>query len=130
MVAREQFKIIKSEPWSLLLPSPVIYSSIINSIYSPGELLGGEDENDMGLLSAFVALLDFEDKDLVAALRLFMGTFLVPGEAQKISRIIRTLNTEALALHSLIEFVQRYLQRSMSVRIHVERYLIETVRLF
>ena len=43
----------------------------------------------MVLLRCFVALLDLEALDLVAALRVFMGTILVPGEAQKISRIIR-----------------------------------------
>ena len=36
----------------------------------------------------YVDLLDFKDKDLVQALRLFLEGFRLPGEAQKIDRLM------------------------------------------
>jgi len=53
-----------------------------------GELLGEPDEYFITILDEFVAALNFTSMDLVEALRSFLSKFRLPGEAQKIDRII------------------------------------------
>ncbi|KAJ7180014.1 hypothetical protein C8R43DRAFT_971372 [Mycena crocata] len=53
-----------------------------------GEYLGeGEDEN-VAIMHAFVDSLEFKDLAFVDALRLFLQSFRLPGEAQKIDRFM------------------------------------------
>ena len=40
------------------------------------------------VMYAYVDMLDFTDKDFVSALRLFLESFRLPGEAQKIDRLM------------------------------------------
>ncbi|KAJ7068245.1 hypothetical protein C8F01DRAFT_1117441 [Mycena amicta] len=61
-----------------------------------GEYLGeGEDEN-VATMHAFVDMLDFRDLAFVEALRVFLQSFRLPGEAQKIDRF-------------MLKFAQRYI---------------------
>ncbi|KAF7332149.1 Guanine nucleotide exchange factor [Mycena kentingensis (nom. inval.)] len=61
-----------------------------------GEYLGeGEDEN-VAIMHAFVDMLDFRDLAFVEALRVFLQSFRLPGEAQKIDRF-------------MLKFAQRYI---------------------
>ena len=53
-----------------------------------GEYLGGHDAFNIEVLYCFVELFDFEGMPLDAALRAFLDAFRLPGEAQKISRIL------------------------------------------
>lgn len=57
-----------------------------------GDFLGREREYQNGLcyavLHEFVKLMDFSDMDFVSAIRLFLSGFRLPGEAQKIDRIM------------------------------------------
>lgn len=53
-----------------------------------GELLGEPDAYYIEILDTFVEALSFTKMDLVEALRLFLSKFRLPGEAQKIDRII------------------------------------------
>merc|ERR1719319_416259 len=53
-----------------------------------GEFLGEADDADKAVMYSYVDLLDFKDKDLVQALRLFLEGFRLPGEAQKIDRLM------------------------------------------
>lgn len=53
-----------------------------------GEYLGGSDEYRQQVMHAFVDLLDFKGLGFVAALRKFLQTFRLPGEAQQIDRIL------------------------------------------
>ena len=53
-----------------------------------GELLGEPDEYYISILDEFVNALNFTAMDLVEALRSFLSKFRLPGEAQKIDRII------------------------------------------
>lgn len=59
---------------------------------SVGDFLGREKEYEHGLayavLHEFVKLMDFSDMDFVSAIRLFLSGFRLPGEAQKIDRIM------------------------------------------
>ncbi|CAK5275581.1 unnamed protein product [Mycena citricolor] len=66
-----------------------------------GEYLGeGEDEN-VAIMHAFVDLLDFKESPFVDALRLFLQSFRLPGEAQKIDRF-------------MLKFAERYIDGNSS----------------
>ena len=62
-----------------------------------GDFLGDPDELNKSTMYMYVDMLDFKNKDLVQALRLFLEGFRLPGEAQKIDRMMET-------------FAQRYCQ--------------------
>ncbi|KAF9075862.1 hypothetical protein BDP27DRAFT_1314622 [Rhodocollybia butyracea] len=51
-----------------------------------GEYLGEGDEENIAIMHAFVDTLDFNNLPFVDALRLFLQSFRLPGEAQKIDR--------------------------------------------
>lgn len=53
-----------------------------------GEYLGEKNEFNERVLKSFVALHDFTDLILVQALRQFLWSFRLPGEAQKIDRMM------------------------------------------
>jgi len=62
-----------------------------------GDYLGEKSDFNEAVLKAFVELHDFTDLILVQALRQFLWSFRLPGEAQKIDRMMET-------------FAQRYCQ--------------------
>ncbi|EDV54372.2 cytohesin-3 isoform X2 [Drosophila erecta] len=62
-----------------------------------GDYLGEKNDFNEDVLKAFVALHDFTNLILVQALRQFLWSFRLPGEAQKIDRMMET-------------FAQRYCQ--------------------
>lgn len=51
-----------------------------------GEYLGEGDEENISIMHAFVDQLDFKDHPFIDALRIFLQSFRLPGEAQKIDR--------------------------------------------
>ncbi|KAI8821421.1 uncharacterized protein EV422DRAFT_495953, partial [Fimicolochytrium jonesii] len=53
-----------------------------------GEYLGEADAFNVDVMHAFIDTLDFTEMDFVPALRAFLQTFRLPGEAQKIDRIM------------------------------------------
>ncbi|XP_037244421.1 cytohesin-2 isoform X1 [Falco naumanni] len=53
-----------------------------------GDYLGEREEFNIGVLHAFVDLHEFTDLNLVQALRQFLWSFRLPGEAQKIDRMM------------------------------------------
>ena len=53
-----------------------------------GEYLGEGEEWNIGVMHAFVDLMDFTNMRFVAALREFLQSFRLPGEAQKIDRFM------------------------------------------
>jgi len=57
-----------------------------------GEVLGGGGKPDLAVLQAYVDLLDFTSTPFDTALRLFLSRFRLPGEAQKIDRIINAFS--------------------------------------
>ncbi|KAI6119382.1 hypothetical protein EDD16DRAFT_1692684 [Pisolithus croceorrhizus] len=61
-----------------------------------GEYLGEGDEVNVAVMHAFVDFLDFRNLDFLAALRLFLQAFRLPGEAQKIDRF-------------MLKFAERYI---------------------
>lgn len=55
-----------------------------------GEYLGGGKQFNIEVLHQFVHHHKFQGLDLVAALRAFLGSFQLPGEAQKIDRMMES----------------------------------------
>ena len=53
-----------------------------------GEYLGGSDLFNIQVLEEFTSLHSFEDMDFVSALRDYLQSFRLPGEAQQIDRIL------------------------------------------
>lgn len=53
-----------------------------------GDYLGENDEHSKLVMCAYIDALNFTDKDIVAALREFLEDFRLPGEAQKIDRLM------------------------------------------
>uniref|UniRef100_A0A7N6B6W6 Cytohesin 4b n=1 Tax=Anabas testudineus TaxID=64144 RepID=A0A7N6B6W6_ANATE len=58
-----------------------------------GEFLGEREELHLKTLKAFVDLHEFSDLNLVQALRQFLWSFRLPGEAQKIDRMMEAFAT-------------------------------------
>ena len=56
-----------------------------------GELLGEGDQYNINIMHAYVDLLDFAQLGFVAAIRKFLSGFRLPGEAQKIDRLMEKL---------------------------------------
>ncbi|KAF1771775.1 hypothetical protein GCK72_003603 [Caenorhabditis remanei] len=61
-----------------------------------GDFLGDSDEFNNSVMHAYIDFLDFSSIDILAALRLFLEKFRLPGEAQKIDRL-------------MLKFASRYL---------------------
>ncbi|XP_016431489.1 brefeldin A-inhibited guanine nucleotide-exchange protein 1-like isoform X1 [Sinocyclocheilus rhinocerous] len=53
-----------------------------------GEFLGDNDRINKEVMYAYVDQMDFQGKDFVPALRMFLEGFRLPGEAQKIDRLM------------------------------------------
>ncbi|VDM61551.1 unnamed protein product [Angiostrongylus costaricensis] len=53
-----------------------------------GDFLGSPDEFNKQIMYAYIDDLDFSSRDFVSALRLFLEKFRLPGEAQKIDRLM------------------------------------------
>ncbi|KAI5613639.1 cytohesin 4 [Silurus asotus] len=58
-----------------------------------GDFLGEREEMHLRILKAFVELHEFADLNLVQALRQFLWSFRLPGEAQKIDRMMEAFAT-------------------------------------
>ncbi|KAL6839360.1 hypothetical protein ACP4OV_030630 [Aristida adscensionis] len=57
-----------------------------------GDYLGNHDEFSIQVLHEFARTFDFKEMNLDAALRLFLETFRLPGESQKIQRILEAFS--------------------------------------
>ncbi|GLU01877.1 hypothetical protein SLE2022_191580 [Rubroshorea leprosula] len=64
-----------------------------------GDFLGNHDEFCIQVLHEFARTFDFHGMNLDTALRLFLGTFRLPGESQKIQRVLEA-------------FAERYYEQS------------------
>eukprot|EP00249_Psilotum_nudum_P020568 c27761_g1_i1 orf=605-5020(+) len=67
-----------------------------------GDFLGDPDEFCLQVLAEFAKTFDFQDMSLDAALRTFLETFRLPGEAQKIQRVLEA-------------FAERYYEQSPQI---------------
>ncbi|KAJ7960150.1 ARF guanine-nucleotide exchange factor GNOM-like [Quillaja saponaria] len=57
-----------------------------------GDFLGNHDEFCVQVLHEFAGTFDFQDMTLDTALRLFLETFRLPGESQKIQRVLEAFS--------------------------------------
>lgn len=53
-----------------------------------GDYLGEKDEFNKGVMHCYIDSFSFKDMQIDVALRRLLGTFRIPGEAQKIDRIM------------------------------------------
>ncbi len=53
-----------------------------------GDFLGSDTDMSRKVLAAFVEQMDFKDKSFISAMREYLQAFKLPGEAQKIDRLI------------------------------------------
>lgn len=67
-----------------------------------GDFLGNHDEFCVQVLHEFAGTFDFQDMNLDTALRLFLETFRLPGESQKIQRVLEA-------------FAERYYEQSPQI---------------
>ncbi|KAG7981773.1 hypothetical protein I3843_04G014500 [Carya illinoinensis] len=76
-----------------------------------GDFLGNHDEFCVQVLHEFARTFDFQDMSLDTALRLFLGTFRLPGESQKIQRVLEA-------------FAERYYEQSPHILINKDAALV------
>ncbi|XP_015215044.1 cytohesin-3-like isoform X1 [Lepisosteus oculatus] len=67
-----------------------------------GDFLGEREEMHLKILKAFVELHEFADLNLVQALRQFLWSFRLPGEAQKIDRMMEAFATRYCECNSSV----------------------------
>jgi brefeldin A-inhibited guanine nucleotide-exchange protein len=68
-----------------------------------GDYMGESDEYNKAVMYAYVDCYDFTGLDFVAALRLMLSGFRLPGEAQKIDRIMEKFAGRYYETHSSLE---------------------------
>lgn len=76
-----------------------------------GDFLGNHDEFCIQVLHEFARTFDFQDMNLDSALRLFLGTFRLPGESQKIQRVLEA-------------FAERYYEQSPHILSNIDAALL------
>lgn len=57
-----------------------------------GEIFGSEDEFSLKVLELYLSSIDFSGGDILAALKLFLSKFELPGEGQKVERILEAFS--------------------------------------
>ncbi|KAI6686397.1 hypothetical protein NL676_032310 [Syzygium grande] len=76
-----------------------------------GDFLGNHDEFCVQVLHEFAGTFDFQDMHLDTALRLFLETFRLPGESQKIQRVLEA-------------FSERYYEQSPQILVNKDAALL------
>ncbi|XP_057965367.1 ARF guanine-nucleotide exchange factor GNOM-like [Malania oleifera] len=76
-----------------------------------GDFLGNHDEFCIQVLHEFAGTFDFRDMNLDTALRIFLETFRLPGESQKIQRALEA-------------FAERYYEQSPQILINKDAALL------
>ncbi|GAB4840057.1 hypothetical protein Ancab_020766 [Ancistrocladus abbreviatus] len=76
-----------------------------------GDFLGNHDEFCVQVLHEFAGTFDFQDMNLDTALRLFLATFRLPGESQKIQRVLEA-------------FSERYHEQSSQILVNKDAALL------
>lgn len=86
-----------------LLPTPALPADIANFLrFTPdlnkeqiGEFLGKNTDETKQILTEYIHTFDFTNISVLTALRMFLDTFRLPGEAQQIDRIMESFATYA-----------------------------------
>ncbi|KAH0457881.1 hypothetical protein IEQ34_013196 [Dendrobium chrysotoxum] len=76
-----------------------------------GDFLGNHDEFCVQVLHEFAGTFDFQDMNLDTALRIFLETFRLPGESQKIQRVLEA-------------FSERYYEQSPHILVNKDAALL------
>ena len=94
---------LKSLQETKLLPTPASPADIASFLrFTPdlnkeriGEFLGKNTEETKKILTEYIHTFDFTNISVLTALRMFLDTFRLPGEAQQIDRIMESFATYA-----------------------------------
>ncbi|PKA66077.1 ARF guanine-nucleotide exchange factor GNOM [Apostasia shenzhenica] len=76
-----------------------------------GDFLGNHEEFCIQVLHEFACTFDFQDMSLDTALRIFLGTFRLPGESQKIQRVLEA-------------FSERYYEQTLNIFVNKDAALL------
>lgn len=76
-----------------------------------GDYLGSHDEFCVQVLHEFARIFDFRDMNLDTALRIFLETFRLPGESQKIHRVLEA-------------FAESYFEQSPTILVNKDAALV------
>ncbi|KAL6551575.1 hypothetical protein OROGR_007729 [Orobanche gracilis] len=76
-----------------------------------GDFLGSHDEFCVQVLHEFARIFDFRDMNLDTALRIFLETFRLPGESQKIQRVLEA-------------FAESYFEQSPDILVNKDAALL------
>ncbi|CAI9109752.1 OLC1v1009632C1 [Oldenlandia corymbosa var. corymbosa] len=76
-----------------------------------GDFLGSHDDFSIQVLNEFARSFDFRDMNLDTALRIFLETFRLPGESQKIQRVLEA-------------FAERYYEQSQDILVNKDAALL------
>lgn len=58
------------------------------SLFVKGEIFGGEEEFNLKVLELYLQKFNFKDKTILECMRDFLSYFEMPGEGQKVERIL------------------------------------------
>ncbi|MCC8370484.1 MAG: T4SS guanine nucleotide exchange effector RalF [Rickettsia endosymbiont of Stiretrus anchorago] len=90
-----------------------------------GDYLGTEGEDNKKVLDHFVKQFDFKDKNYLKSLREFLKAFKLPGEAQKIDRLVESFaskyyeqNTTNEINHADAAFISAYATVGLNTNLH------------
>ncbi|HJD61407.1 MAG TPA: T4SS guanine nucleotide exchange effector RalF [Rickettsia endosymbiont of Columbicola hoogstraali] len=90
-----------------------------------GDYLGTGGEDNKKVLDSFVKQFDFKDKNYLKSLREFLKSFKLPGEAQKIDRLVESFaskyheqNTTTDINHADAAFILAYATVGLNTNLH------------
>lgn len=90
-----------------------------------GDYLGTDGEDNKKVLDSFVKQFDFKDKNYLKSLREFLKAFKLPGEAQKIDRLVESFaskyheqNTTTDINHADAAFISAYATVGLNTNLH------------
>jgi len=63
------------------------------NLESVGDYLGTGEEDNKKVLESFVKQFNFKEKDYLESLREFLGSFRLPGEGQKVGRLVESFGS-------------------------------------
>lgn len=88
-----------------------------------GEVFGGEDEFSLKVLDCFLENIDFTGLDILQSLKLFLSKFELPGEGQKIERILDAFSKRVATQNSDVYSLDASFQLSfLLMMIHTDTY--------
>jgi brefeldin A-inhibited guanine nucleotide-exchange protein len=87
-----------------------------------GDFIGEGDPENIQIMRAFIDTMEFDGKDFVEALRAFLQSFRLPGEAQKIDRLMEKFADR----YSSVTLINRQVLRRKSTNFCKGRHCVHS----